>query len=72
MVKIDLKSTIICVIGITLLVVSIYFFLLGVSLMVDYHVAPSLLAAAIGFACLSASVTLLRSWIVSRAMEKEK
>ncbi|HIQ02801.1 MAG TPA: hypothetical protein EYH40_00065 [Desulfurococcales archaeon] len=71
MAKIDAKSVIVCGIGVVLLGVSIYFFLLGVSLMVDYHVAPSLLAAAIGFACLSASITLLRSWIISRAVEKE-
>lgn len=71
MVKIDAKSIIVCGVGVVLLGVSIYFFLLGVSLMIDYHVAPSLLAAAIGFACLSASITLLRSWIVSKAVEKE-
>ena len=71
MAKIDAKSVIVCGIGIVLLGVSIYFFLLGVSLMIEYHVAPSLLAAAIGFACLSASITLLRSWIISRAVEKE-
>ena len=70
--EIDVKSIVICVIGIILLGVSVYFFLLGVSLMVEYHVAPSLLAAAIGFACLSASVTLLRSWIISKAVEKGK
>ena len=71
MAKIDAKSVIVCGIGVVLLGVSIYFFLLGVSLMIEYHVAPSLLAAAIGFACLSASITLLRSWIISRAVEKE-
>mgnify|MGYP000392009777 CR=1 FL=1 len=72
MAKIDVRSIVVGITGIILLGISIYFFLLGVSLMIDYHVAPSLLAAAIGFACLSASITLLRSWIVGRALEKER
>jgi len=70
--KIDAKTIITCTSGIILLIASLYFFLLGVSLMIDYHVAPSLLAVAIGFACLSGSITLIRSWIISKAVEKEK
>lgn len=54
-------------IGIILIGVSIYFFVISIGLMAGYQVAAALLSALIGFTLLSAGTTILRSWIISRA-----
>ncbi len=55
------------VIAVGLIVASIYFFLLGVNLMVRLEVLASLLSVMIGFVLLSYGVNLLRAYLVTRA-----
>ncbi len=69
----DIPSVIAAVVGLILLFVSIYFFVVSLNLMIRYDVTSSLLAALIGFTTLSASVTMLKSWILARTTgRKEK
>ena len=68
----EVPSVVVAVTGLTLLAVSIYFFLVSLSLMTQYDVTSSLLAALIGFTTLSASITLLKSLIIAKAAKKEE
>jgi len=61
-------------IAILLIIASIYFLNNSLKLieLEQPRVAASLLAAVIGLAMLSASVTLLRTWVVARVYEEAK
>jgi len=68
----DPSSVIAASVGLILLAVSIYFFVISLSLMMKYDVTSSLLAALIGFTTLSASITILKSWIIAKAAKREE
>ncbi len=56
-----------------LIAFSLYFFYVGIALMMAKDVASSLLAVLIGFVTLGGGITLLRSWTLARAYTiKEK
>jgi len=59
-------------VAVVLVVVSIYFFIISLNLATaaQPNITASLLAALIGFSLLSAGVTVLKSWALSRAAEK--
>lgn len=61
-------------VSLSLLASSLYFFNNSVELMAgpEPRVAASLLSALIGVSLLSASITLLRTWIVARALERRE
>ncbi|MEB3774748.1 MAG: hypothetical protein GSR86_07485 [Desulfurococcales archaeon] len=61
-------------ISILLIIASIYFLSNSLQLMQldEPRVAASLLAAVIGLAMLSASVTLLRTWVIARVYEEAR
>ena len=68
----DRLSIIALIAGLALIGVSIYFFLLSVSLMMPgvYAIASGLAAIVIGFISLGAGVSLIRSYLIVRAAEK--
>lgn len=68
----DRFSIIALIAGLVLIGVSIYFFLLSVSLMMPgvYAIASGLAAIVIGFISLGAGVSLIRSYLIVRAAEK--
>jgi len=68
----DPSSVVAATAGLILLAVSIYFFVISLSLMMKYDVTSSLLAALIGFTTLSASITVLKSWIIAKAAKREE
>ena len=68
----DPSSVIAASVGLILLAVSIYFFVISLSLMMKYDVTSSLLSALIGFTTLSASITILKSWIIAKAAKREE
>lgn len=56
-----------------LIAFSLYFFYVGIALMMAKDVASSLLAVLVGFVTLGGGITLLRSWTLARAYTiKEK
>ena len=56
-----------------LIAFSLYFFYVGIALMMAKDVASSLLAVLIGFVTLGGGLTLLRAWVLARAyVIKEK
>lgn len=59
-------------VGIALIVVSIYFFLVAVTLIQPpaEAVVAALLSAVIGFVMLSAGTTLVRTYVVARVVEQ--
>jgi|Deesub1362B_J571_1020462.scaffolds.fasta_scaffold00005_102 membrane protein implicated in regulation of membrane protease activity len=65
-------SAIALVTGLVLIGISIYFFLLSVSLMMPgvYAIASGLAAIIIGFISLGAGVSLIKSYLIVRAAEK--
>ncbi len=60
--------------ALVLLAFAIYFFMISISLMSyrEPRVTASLLALIIGFVCLSSSLTLFKSTIYSRIVEKSE
>lgn len=58
--------------GIFLVLVSLYFFSISVSLVSGGEVAGGLLSALIGFALLATSTTLIKLWGLMKIREKEK
>jgi membrane protein implicated in regulation of membrane protease activity len=65
-------SAVALVTGLVLIGISIYFFLLSVSLMMPgvYAIASGLAAIIIGFISLGAGVSLIKSYLIVRAAEK--
>lgn len=65
-------SVIALVAGIALIGVSIYFFLLSISLLMPevYAIVSGLTSLVIGFITLGSGVSLIRSYIIVRAAEK--
>jgi len=59
------------VLGIFLILVSLYFFSMGVTLVSNGDVASGLLAALIGFALLATSITLIKLWGLMKIKGKE-
>ncbi|MCE4598734.1 MAG: hypothetical protein F7C81_00855 [Desulfurococcales archaeon] len=72
--RLRLESASSLAISILLVLVSLYFLSNSITLMQleEPRVAASLLAAVIGLATLSASVTLLRTWVIARVYEEAK
>ncbi len=66
------KTIVALVFAATLLWLSYRFFAIGLGLVAGAEVVAGVLAAAIGFAMLSASVTLLRDWVLAVRLEGEK
>lgn len=66
------KSGVMASAGIGLLLASLYFFIRSLDFITSPspNVTASLLSALIGFSALSAGVSILRSWAISRALEK--
>ncbi len=67
------KMSIIALIaGLILIAVSVYFFLLSISLLMPevYAIVSGLTSLVIGFITLGAGVSLIRSYIIVRAAEK--
>lgn len=62
----------VAIVSIVLLGASMYFFLVSLSLMMRFDVTSSLLAALIGFTTLSASISVIKSWIIARAFRKQE
>ena len=60
------------VLGVFLVLVSLYFFSISVSLVSSGEVAGGLLSALIGFALLATSTTLIKLWGLMKIREKEK
>ncbi|MCE4612232.1 MAG: hypothetical protein F7C07_00140 [Desulfurococcales archaeon] len=69
----DWKGSVMAVTGVGLLLASFYFFLRSLDFLTTAtpNVTASLLSALIGFSSLSAGVSILRSWAISRAAEKQ-
>ncbi len=67
-----IKSAILGLTAIALILVSLYFFLLSISLAsaAEPNITASLLSALIGFSVLSSGVTILRSWAIARVAER--
>ena len=61
-----LKDYVSPAIATVLIAFSLYFFYVGVALMMAKDVASSLLAVLIGFATLGGGITLLRTWALAR------
>ena len=60
-------------VGVGMIVASIYFFLVAISLMSQLvpEVVAALLSAIIGFVMLSAGTSLIRTYVVSRVLEQD-
>ena len=69
----DWRGGVMAVTGIGLLLASFYFFLRSLDFLTAAtpNVTASLLSALIGFSSLSAGVSILRSWAIARAVEKQ-
>ena len=67
-----LESRIALAFSIILLLASFYFFINALNLITlnEPKVAASILSTIIGIVTLSASITILRTWIIARAYEK--
>ena len=67
-----IKSAVLGITALALILVSLYFFLLSISLAsaAEPNVTASLLSALIGVSILSSGVTILRSWAIARAAER--
>jgi len=59
-------------VGVALIVVAVYFFLLSISLLMPevYAVISGLTSLAIGFAMLGSGVSLIRSYVIVRAARR--
>lgn len=68
------RDTVVGLVALALLVGSFYFFNLGLRLMMAQppRVAASLLAVLIGISLLASSVSLFRTWILARALERRE
>ncbi len=56
--------------GVALIAVSVYFFLASVSYISSQAVVAALLSAVIGFVLLSSATSLIRTYVIARAVEK--
>ena len=56
--------------SVMLMIISLYFFLRAIDLMALNAVASALLSSLIGFALLSASITLLKLWAALQRRER--
>jgi len=60
------------VIGLLLVCFSIYIFLQAIQLMISRDIPSSLLSTLIGFVALTGGLTLIRTWILARVVDKSR
>ena len=72
--RMRLEAGVSIALAIVLAAASLYFFSNSMALITqdEPRVAASIMAAVIGIILLSASVTLIRTWVIARAYEEER